>query len=166
MSDKHFFKLCNLVAENSNCLSRKIGAVLARNNRILAFGWNHTPDRVQDCSYRYVFDQALLKALKQNEVIDTNICPRRSLGYRSGEGLEWCIAEHAERDCLIQCAKYGIATDGSTLYCNSGVPCQACMVELLDAGVQEIVCKTIDYYDEMSKFLYKQSGIRIRTFML
>ena len=77
-----------------------------------------------------------------------------------------CIAGHSERNALINAAREGVLTKGSTLYCNCNIPCKDCLIEIINAGVSEIVCiDTGSFYDEVSEYLIRFSGIKIRMFI-
>ena len=184
--DGYFLKICNEVASNSKCLSRKIGAILVNDNSIISTGYNGPPRGVGHCSDRYLNDLKLKEKLRElddtpkwvsaGSTVDScrspsfyigqrvDICPRQILGYKSGEGLEWCIAGHAERNVLINAARHGIVTKGGTLYCNCPIPCTPCLIEIINAGIKEIVVTSMDCYDEMGEWLVKQSEIKIRLF--
>ena len=125
--DKYFLEMCNKVAENSSCLSRKVGALLIRENRILCTGYNGPPSGVPHCGERYFCDNKFIdeldkKVIKKDSKL-RNVCPRRTLGLKSGIGLEWCIAGHGERNVLITAAKFGVSTNGAVLYMNCAIPC-------------------------------------------
>lgn len=166
--DKYFLEICNKVAENSKCLSRKVGAVLVRENRILCTGYNGPPSGVPHCGERYFCDEKLQKKLDERGIIEGSeierICPRRSLGFSSGTGLEWCIAGHGERNVLITAAKFGITTNGALLYMNCGVPCTPCLIEIINAGISEIVITKVAYYDLMSEWVLKNSKLNYRVY--
>jgi dCMP deaminase len=92
-----------------------------------------------------------------------NKCPRKVLGFESGQGLHHCVAAHAERNALLQAAKLGIATKGSTLYCFCGVPCKDCAIEIVNAGVTEVVCIKWDYkYDQLNDEVFRLCGVTVR----
>jgi len=95
---------------------------------------------------------------------DTNICPRYALGYKSGEGLVICCASHSERNCILNAARHGICTNESSLYLNTNIPCKDCLLELINAGIKEIVCTDNSFYDNMSMFIVRYSNLKIRTF--
>ena len=59
--------------------------------------------------------------------------------FRSGEGLEHCIAVHAERSALIHAAVKGISTVGLYMYMTCGISCKDCMVEILEAGIGSLI---------------------------
>jgi len=166
--DDYFYRICLDVASNSKCLSRQIGSVLVKEHSIISTGYNGPPRGVPHCNVRHLVDPHLLELL---EVVDSTIsskvlseCPRRVLGFASGQGLEYCVAAHAERNALINAARNGICTKGTTLYMTCSVPCVQCMTEIINAGVEEIVVVSLDYYDISSKYLLEQSNVKLRLF--
>jgi deoxycytidylate deaminase len=92
------------------------------------------------------------------------VCPRKVLNYKSGEGLSWCVAGHAERNALINSAREGISTKGAKLYLTCGVPCTPCMVEIINAGISEVIVTSFEIYDESSMYLVNNSDIKMRTY--
>jgi len=175
--DEYFYNICNVVASNSKCLSRKIGSVLVRDKRVVSVGYNGPPSGVRPCDERWFCDDKLVETAgfqdlnlhnKSEKYINElkGKCPRyiKELGFKSGQGLELCVAGHAERNSLINAARNGIATKGCKLYMNCGIPCTPCMVEIINAGIEEIIVTKIEYYDVSSEYLLKESGIKYRVF--
>ena len=92
-------------------------------------------------------------------------CPRKVLGYKSGEGLGWCTAEHAERNTIANAARLGVSTLGTTLYMNCVFPCKSCLTLLTNAGIKEIVIESAEFYDKQAKQVYlRTSPIVARVF--
>lgn len=171
MWDKYFYNMAKTVEENSKCLSRKIGAVLVRDKSVISTGYNGPPRGVTHCNKRLVSklcDMHLAKEFHEyfgRNNFELNECPRKTLGYKSGEGAEFCIAGHAERNALINAARNGINTYGTSLFLSCGVPCKDCLVEIINAGVQEVVVTDKnEFYDETSKFILKNSDLKIRNY--
>ena len=149
------------------CFSRQIGAILVKDNTIVSTGYNGPSRGIMHCNERYKYDVELLKYMKENNIdrpYDYMCCPRQHLKFKSGQGLEWCIAGHAERNTLINAARNGIATKGLKMYMTCGVPCKDCMIEIINAGIGELIVSEIYFYDKMSKFLLQESNIKIREF--
>ena len=94
--DEYFLQLARQAATRSTCLRRQVGAVLVRDKRILATGYNGAPRGVAHC-------------------LDVG-CLRDQLGIPSGERHELCRAIHAEQNAIIQAAVHGVAIEGATLY--------------------------------------------------
>lgn len=167
--DEYFFNICKQVARNSKCLSHRIGAILVRDKSIISTGYNGPPRGVPRCDLRWKIDPILAEKyieLSQN-MKNTDVegkCPRRVLGFKSGEGLDICVAGHAERNALINAARHGIATKDTSLYLTCGIPCSPCLVEIINAGVKEIVLTSLKTYDSTSIYLLNQSNIDIRMY--
>jgi dCMP deaminase len=131
--DVHFMKEAKLWMGMSKCLSRQIGAVLVRNNRVIGTGYNGPPRGVPHCDYRDDNGQYV-----DHHVSDK--CPRQRMGFKSGEGMEHCPAVHAEINPIMQAATQGTPTEGATLYCYCGTPCINCTKEIIQAGIKRVVC--------------------------
>jgi len=165
-NDKWFLDICNVVAQNSKCLSRKIGSIIVRDDRIISTGYNGPPKGVMHCNKRYDYDRNLIKALPEDHKIDYNVCPRYALGYKSGEGLEWCTAGHAERNSIVNAARLGVCTKGTKMYMSCPTPCSPCLIEIINAGIEEIIVTKISYYDKMAEWLIRNSGLEMRTYRI
>lgn len=167
--DEYYLRICDAVASNSKCLSRKIGAILVKDKSIIAQGYNGPPRGVSHCGDRYTLDAELQNALAKKG-IDYNdpelrsSCPRYVLGFKSGEGLMYCCAGHAERNTLINAARNGICTKDTIMYMSCPVPCSPCLIEIINAGVSEIVVTSKDYYDLTTAYILSESGLKVRTY--
>lgn len=171
MWDSYFLATCNVISQSSRCLSRKIGAIIVRDKSILSTGKNGPPRKVPHCNERHECDINLINTLKSqgDTSIITECCPRKMLGYKSGEGLEWCIASHAEDSAITNAAREGISVRGATLYLSDcGImPCKNCLIKIINAGIIEIVTTTPDnYYDIMGPWLVQNSGLIVRRYNL
>ena len=147
--DLHFMKEARLWMERSKCLSRQIGAVLVQGKHsIIASGYNGPPMGVPHCDCRddsgnYVSEGTMLRTVEPNGVFGNDpvtTCPRQRMGFKSGEGMEHCVAIHAEINPIMQAAREGRSTVGATLYAYCGTPCVNCMKEIIQAGIKRIVC--------------------------
>ena len=177
--DQWYHELCMTVAKKAQCLSRKIGAVLVRDKTVVSTGYNGPPRGVKTCDERWLTDPDMRKAagfqvdeynfqkfMPKYKADLEGICPRYvpEMGFKSGEGLVWCVAGHAERNALINAAKNGISTEGTILYMDCGTPCTPCLVEIINAGVKEIVITKEYYYDQSAEYLLKESGLKWRVY--
>jgi dCMP deaminase len=138
--DEYFMGITEQVAGRATCLRRRVGAVLVKDRRILATGYNGTPRGLAHCA----------------EVG----CLRERTGVASGERHELCRGIHAEQNAVIQAALHGIAIEGSTLY-STTEPCSLCAKILINAGVVEIIFAE-SYPDELGRELLGEAGVRVR----
>lgn len=183
--DEYYLKICRTVATNSKCYSRKIGSIIVKDKSIVSTGYNGPPRGVPECPERWsrIKDNYLLKATKDMDLQwkdqckegDTmsdesiqywldNICPRQAVGFPSGQGLHICIAGHAERNALINATRHGIAIKGATLYLDTVIPCKDCMIEIINAGIKEVVVTDTVVYDEQVNYLLEYSDVKIRRY--
>ena len=165
--DKWFYDMAIAVGSYSKCHSRKIGAVLVKDNSVISTGYNGPPRGVPTCDQRWYIDEAFKEKYSEYHKADTmirDICPRRVIGFPSGQGLEICPAGHAERNALINAARLGIKTNNTKLYMTCGVPCSPCMVEIINSGVEEIICTSMDIYDDTAMYLLENCDIKVRIF--
>ncbi len=168
--DQYFLRIAKEVASNSKCLSRQIGALLVRDKSILSTGYNGPPRGVPHCNERYASDKHLISLLEKNvgaiDQLDTGLCPRKHFGFGSGEGLNLCIASHAEVNTINNAARNGTCTLGATLYLSCDIlPCKSCLCEIINAGISEVVVAEYHPYDQTSLYLLQHSGLKIRTYM-
>lgn len=158
--NEYFYNIAQTVARNSKCYSRKIGAILVRENAIVSTGYNGPPRRIPQCDTRDIYINNNLIYSKLND----GVCPRRSLGHLSGQFLDICIAAHAEVNCIAQAARNGINTKGATMYMTCEIPCKNCLATLINAGVEDLVVTAIKFYDDASEYIVKYSHISIRDY--
>ncbi len=131
----------------SNCLTRHIGAVIVKDNRQIATGYNGTPPGIKNC-----FEGG---------------CPRCMARIRgeikSGDNLERCLCTHAEANAIMQCALFGNAgsTKGATLY-SSFAPCIECSKMAISVGITRIV--VLADYPEDGTSLLKEAGVQLEKF--
>ena len=135
--DEYFMEMSELAAKRSTCLRRKVGAVLVKNKKVLATGYNGAPKDITHC--------------------EVTGCLREKMGVPSGERHEICRGVHAEQNLVAQAAFHGVKTEGSTVYCTHQ-PCIICTKILINAGIKKIYFKNA-YADEFSAKLLKESDI-------
>lgn len=132
------------VAERSNCVRRRIGAVIVKDRNIISTGYNGTPIGVKNC-----FEGG---------------CPRCASNAPSGQGLDTCLCVHAEQNAIAFAARHGARTEGAALYSTTR-PCFGCLKESIQAGISRIVyVEPYDYASELEEVyqqLLKESGLKM-----
>ena len=143
--DKRFMDMAKLVGSWSSCIrkNRQVGAVIVKNNRVLATGYNGAPSGVLNC-------------------VERGFCLRDKLKIKSGIMQEMCYAAHAEQNALAQAAKLGHAVEGATIYITHS-PCSVCSRILINAGITRIVFDE-NYPDDFSIELLKESKTKFEQF--
>ena len=138
--DEYFLEIAHLVSRRSTCLRRAVGALIIKDKRILATGYNGTPTKIRHCS-------------------ETG-CLREQLNVPSGERHELCRGLHAEQNALLQASLHGVSVKGGTLYCTNQ-PCVICAKMIINAGMKEIVFEG-GYPDKLAEEFFKEAGIILR----
>jgi dCMP deaminase len=140
---EYFMTITNMVGKRSTCLRRHVGAILVKDKRILATGYNGAPAGIRHC--------------------EETGCIRRDSGVPSGQRHELCRGLHAEQNAIIQAAYHGVSIDGSTLYCTNK-PCIICSKMLINAGIKEIVYGD-GYDDPLADEMLTEAGIKVGRFV-
>ncbi len=135
----YFMEMAVLAASRSTCLRRQVGAVLVKDKRVLATGYNGAPSGIRHC-------------------LEVG-CIREQLNIPSGEKHELCRASHAEQNAIIQAAVHGVTMKGATLFCTS-LPCLICAKMLINAGIKKIYYQS-GYADKMSAEMLAEAGIEM-----
>ena len=135
-------EIARLVVSRSTCLRRQVGAVIVKDKKILATGYNGAPSGLAHCS-------------------DVG-CLRDTLHIPSGERHELCRGLHAEQNAIIQAANYGISINGATLYCTN-LPCIICTKMLINAGISRVVYER-GYADDLARQMWEESKVVVEQF--
>ncbi|KAI9207647.1 cytidine deaminase-like protein [Polychytrium aggregatum] len=140
--DTYFMKLCNLAATRSNCMKRRVGCILVRNNRIIATGYNGTPRGVRNC----------------NE----GGCDRCNHGA-SNHSLDTCLCLHAEENALLEAGRERVdsGVGHAILYCNT-CPCLGCAKKIIQVGIREVIYALGYKMDDMTAKLFDSAGVQLR----
>ena len=140
--DQRFMEVAFTVAGWSSCFqeNRQVGAVIAKDKRILTTGYNGAGSGIDSCK-------------------DKKQCMRRNKNIKSGTRQEYCYAVHAEQNAVIQAAKIGVSIDGATMYCTHQ-PCVICAKIIINSGIRRIVyCE--EYPDEFAVQLCIEAGVEM-----
>lgn len=135
---KRYMRIAQEVAEWSSCLSRKVGCVITKNNRIVATGYNGAPAGVKNCRER-------------------GFCLRES--SKSGEHLEECMATHAEQNAITQAAKMGISIDNGDAYVTTK-PCTTCTKLFINSGIARVFYIE-DYPNQLTDQIAEEAGLSL-----
>lgn len=135
----------NLAALMGTCVTRKVGSVMVRDKRQVATGFNGNLPGHRHC--------------------DDGGCARcKDTSMESGQGLGICLCCHAEENLISYCARAGVRTNGTTVFCSYS-PCLGCFRLMCLSGVREVVYgepypTTLDLVSELADL----SGVMLRPF--
>ncbi|MFH0800056.1 MAG: deaminase [Pseudomonadota bacterium] len=139
--DEYFMGIARVVALRSNCIKRKVAAVIVKDKRIISTGYNGTPRGVANCS--------------------EGGCPRCNRFGAPGEKLEECLCSHAEENAIVQAAYHGVSIKDASIYCTLS-PCLICTKMILNSGLAEVVYSKSYTIEDVPMKLLKGAGIKVR----
>ena len=137
--DEYFMEMAELARKRSTCLRRHVGAVIVKDNRVIATGYNGVPKGIRHC--------------------EETGCLRQQLNVPSGKMHELCRGLHAEQNAIIQAACMGSSIEGGTLYCTTQ-PCVICTKMIINAGIKRVVIKE-SYPDALAQEMAAEAGLVI-----
>jgi len=133
----YYLDIAESVLERSTCIRRCFGAIIVKNDEIIATGFNGAPRGRKNCC-------------------DLKYCLREKMEIPRGERYEMCRAVHAEQNAIISASRRDIID--STLYlvgkeaesnnyvANSN-PCSLCKKMIINSGIKEVILRdTKDSY--------------------
>jgi len=116
--DEYFMNIAKVVSTRSNCIKRKVAAIIVKDFRVISTGYNGTPKGAKNC----------------NE----GGCPRCNSLAPSGTALDECLCCHGEENAITQAAYHGTSLKGATLY-TTFAPCLLCTKMIINSGISEVV---------------------------
>jgi dCMP deaminase len=140
--DEYFMSIARVVASRSNCVKRKVAAVITKDRRIISTGYNGTPRGVRNC----------------NE----GGCPRCNAFAEGGTRLDECLCSHAEENTITQAAYHGVIVRGGTLYTTFS-PCLTCTKMIINAGIEEVVYSAEYPLGDTALDLLREAGVKLRS---
>lgn len=139
--DEYFMSIARVVASRSNCVKRKVAAVVTRDRRIISTGYNGTPRGARNC----------------NE----GGCPRCNSLALGGTRLDECLCSHGEENAITHAAYHGVSLRDATLY-TTFAPCLQCTKMSINSGITEVVYNVSYPLGETSLALLKEAGVKVR----
>ncbi|MBI1882856.1 MAG: AAA family ATPase [Chlamydiae bacterium] len=139
--DDYFMGIAKVVALRSNCIKRKVAAVIVKDKRIISTGYNGTPRGVKNC-------------------MDGG-CPRCNSFAPSGTLLEECLCSHAEENAITQSAYHGVTIKDSTIY-STFSPCLMCTKMIINSGIREVIYSHDYSLGEVSLKLLEEAHVKVK----
>lgn len=129
--EQYFMAQSHLIAQRSTCTRLMVGALIVRDNRIIASGYNGSVADGTHC-------------IDEGCYIVDNHCIR---------------TVHAEANALLQCARYGIPTENTEIYVTH-YPCVHCCKQLIQAGIKKVYYANDYRNHELAITLFKESNVK------
>jgi len=116
--DEYFMNIAKVVASRSNCIKRKVAAIIVRDKRVISTGYNGTPRGTRNC----------------NE----GGCPRCNSLAASGTNLDECLCSHGEENAIVQASYHGVSLKDAIIY-TTFAPCLQCAKMIINSGIREVI---------------------------
>jgi len=133
--DKYYLNIAKEVSARSTCLKVLIGAIIVREDQIVATGYVGAPRKTKSSD-------------------EWGYCLRQKLGVPSGSKYELCRSVHAEQNAIINAARAGVSLYNGDMFIygekrDSGetinaFPCFICKKMIINAGLKRVVSSTSD----------------------
>ncbi|GAA5855784.1 hypothetical protein JCM8547_000355 [Rhodosporidiobolus lusitaniae] len=161
--DTYFMLLASLASLRSNCMKRRVGAVLVRDKRVVSTGYNGTPRGVKNCG-----EGGCGRCNSHGDGLGRDEEEEKVRGEkgmsRVGEALDECLCLHAEENALLEAGRERVSggkTEGAVLYCNT-CPCLRCTVKIVQCGVKEVIYSLSYSMDTASRRVMEEAGVVLR----
>ena len=125
----YYLDIAEEVSERSTCLKRHYGAIIVKDDEIIATGYNGAPRGMSSC-------------------LDCEKCNRHN--SKRGDDYNQCKAVHAEQNAIISASRRemigsalyitGLNADGT--YVENPAPCALCKRMIINAGIEKVYIRT------------------------
>ena len=131
VKENYYLDIAETVLERSTCLRRQYGAIIVRNDEIVASGYNGAPRGRKNCC-------------------DLGYCVREQMKIPRGERYELCRSVHAEANAIISASRneciggdiYLVGRDAKTgELLHDATSCSMCRRMVINAGISRVVAR-------------------------
>jgi dCMP deaminase len=136
--DAYFMQIAHLVKTRATCPRRQVGALIVRDKRVLATGYNGAPRGLPHCPPGGADHDWPVGCMRAGHCI-------RAL--------------HAEQNAILQAAMIGIPCEGATIYVTCQ-PCNTCAKMIINAGIARVIYEG-DYPDDFTQELFRDAGLDV-----
>jgi len=137
--DEYFINIMEMVGARGTCDRGKSGCVIVKNKRIISTGYVGAPAGCKHCDE---LGHEMHTVIKEDGT-ESRHCIRTS---------------HAEENAIVQAARIGVSTEGSTLYCKMA-PCYTCAKMIINSGVVRVVALKDYHASKRSKEIFAEAGV-------
>lgn len=145
ISNQTFMKIAFLVGQESYCKRRQVGAVIVKDNNIIALGYNGTPSGFENCCED---EYEAVTGLTPDDVI-------KEIRLKTKPEVL-----HAESNAISKCARSTYSSEGAEIYVTTA-PCIECSKMIIQAGIKAVYyCEEYKTKDGLE--LLNKAGIKIK----
>lgn len=127
----YYLDIAEVTLERGTCLRRNFGAIIVKNDEVIATGYVGAPRGRKNCC-------------------DLKYCTREKLNIPRGERYELCRSVHAEQNAIISAERNKMID--STLYLvgknyednsyvENAMPCALCKRMIINAGIKQVIIR-------------------------
>jgi len=131
--DQYYLQIAKEIGSRSTCFRHHMGAVILKDDQIIAAGYIGAPRKTKDC-------------LERGE------CLRDKLKIPHGTRYEICRSVHAEQNAIINASRAGVSLLGGDMYMhsinpkteanNDALPCFFCKRMIINSGMKRVIAGT------------------------
>jgi dCMP deaminase len=138
--DEYFINIAKVIGTRSTCDRGRTGCVIVKNKHLISTGYVGAPAGCKNC-----------------DEIDHEM---NTVTHEDGTQSKHCIrTTHNEQNAIAQAARFGISTEGATLYCMM-TPCYNCAKLIINAGIKRVVAEKDYHAGNRSKEIFKEAGVQ------
>lgn len=134
---QYFMAQATVASLRSTCTRLMVGAVIVRDNRIIASGYNGSVNDSTHCIDEgcYIVDDHCVRTV------------------------------HAEMNALLQCARFGVPTNNTEMYVTH-FPCLLCTKQIIQAGIKKLYYETDYKNNPLAVQLFKEAQVEVAQISL
>jgi dCMP deaminase len=160
MKASTFMQIAYLISQESKCVSWKVGAVIAKNGRIISTGYNGSPAGGVNCcdhaqEQNWIEPKYNPVAPHINKVILKAECRNDHSAWSAKNEI------HAELNAILYAARNGLPIEGATMYVTLS-PCPDCAKAIAQSGIRQLVfSETYDRNEAGWEEILTNAGITV-----
>lgn len=147
--DKSLLRIAKEYSTHSTCSRKQVGAIIAKDNRIISTGMNGSPSGMDECQNQSMFKNIDWK----NEPLNSEVSKAHHMFSVQNE-------IHAEMNAIITLVKNQTTADNCTLYTTLS-PCSDCAKAIVQTGITRVVFSELYDRDKSGINLLENFGIKV-----
>lgn len=151
--EEYFMNIATLTSLRSNCIKRRVGCIIVKDNRILSLGYNGTPIGTTNC-YQGGCKRCMDQYNQSTTTVNTNTVST------TAKHLDLCMCLHAEENAILFVPKSDLI--GSTMYVTL-IPCISCVKKIIQCQIKTVYY--INNYspdlDPVSRKILTENGVTL-----